>query len=202
MQINLRKTKVRLDLSFVLVVTLMLLFCNEEIVLLSVFSSMFHECGHLLMMIKCKERIEKLTFGAFGVRIEKYAFSGISYKKEILIALGGIFFNLILAFTSAVVYILSENSTALMLSFINILIALMNSLPIGHLDMGQAVSSFLLMKTESERAREISEIISFVFCLAFTIFTVFYCIIIKVNFSLVAVSIYLLTETEFKIHGQ
>ena len=81
MQINLRKTKVRLDLSFVLVVTLMLLFCNEEIVLLSVFSSIFHECGHLLMMIKCKERIEKLTFGAFGVRIEKYAFSGISYKK-------------------------------------------------------------------------------------------------------------------------
>ena len=77
MHLNFKGTRVEVGFSFVLVVTAMLLFFEEKIVLLSVLSSVLHELGHLFLMILFKEKIERVVFGAFGVRIEKIAFSGI-----------------------------------------------------------------------------------------------------------------------------
>ena len=202
MKLNFKGIKVEFGFSFVLITTLMLLFFEERIVLLSVLSSVLHECGHLLMMKLCSEKIERVVFGAFGVRIEKYAFSGISYLKETAIALGGILINLILLLLALSVYYIKESGTALIFGLINLLIALMNSIPIGSLDMGKAVKFLLLLRTDEEKAEKISEIISILFLIVFSMFTVFYCVLIKFNFSLIAVCIYLLTETELKIHGQ
>lgn len=201
MQIKLRKISIEFGFSFVLVTTLMLLFFEEKIVILSVLSSILHEFGHLFVMKLCNEKIEKVVFGAFGVRIEKYAFSGISYIKETAIALGGIAVNLILLFVSFLIYCVSDIETALVFGLINLLIALMNSMPVGSLDMGRAIKSLLLLKTDEEKAQKICEIISFVFFILFLAFTVLYCAFIRVNFSLIAVCIYLLSETELKLHG-
>lgn len=201
MQIDFHRTRLRLDFSFALVTTLMLIFFDERIVLISVVSSLLHEFGHLFMMKLCKEKIEKVVFGAFGVRIEKYAFSGISYKKEIVIALSGILVNLVLFFIGSAVYCETRSETAFTLAAVNLFIALMNSLPLGSLDMGKAVNYALLMHISEERSQRICRIISSVFCALFIVFTFFYCILVKVNFSLIAVCIYLLSETELKING-
>lgn len=201
MQIKLKETRVEFGFSFVFITTLMLLFFEEKIVLLSVLSSLLHETGHLAAMVFCGEKIEKVVFGAFGVRIEKYAFSGISYEKEILIALGGIIVNLIIFSSSLVVYKIIQKQTLLIFALINLLIALMNSFPLGTLDMGRAVKFLLLINIDEEKAQKISEAISFTFFVVFLVFTVFYCMLVNVNFSLIAVCIYLLSETELKIHG-
>ena len=202
MLLELRKTKIEFGFSFALTVTLMLLLFEEKIVLMSVLSSVLHECGHFLMMRLSGEKIERVVFGAFGVRIEKIAFSGISYKREIAVALGGIAVNLILAGVSFTVYFLSESLTAAGFAIINLMIALMNSLPLKSLDMGRAMHFFLLNCFSEEKTEKITSTVSFIFFLGFSAFTVFYCAFIKLNFSLIAVSIYLLTETELKIHGQ
>lgn len=202
MLLELRKTKIEFGFSFALTVTLMLLLFEEKIVLMSVLSSILHECGHFLMMRLSGEKIERVVFGAFGVRIEKIGFSGISYKREIAVALGGIAVNLILAGVSFTVYFLSESLTAAGFAIINLMIALMNSLPLKSLDMGRAMHFFLLNCFSEEKTEKITSTVSFIFFLAFSAFTVFYCTFIKLNFSLIAVSIYLLTETELKIHGQ
>lgn len=196
MKLNFKGVRVEFGFSFVLVTTLMLLFFEERIVLLSVLSSLLHEGGHLFMMKLCSEKINRVVFGAFGVRIEKYAFSGISYIKETAIALGGILVNIILLVISFSLYNINENETALIFGVINLLIALMNSVPIGSLDMGRAVKFLLFLRTDEEKAEKISEIISLLFLIAFTVFTVFYCVLIKLNFSLIAVSIYLLSCRE------
>ena len=78
----------------------------------------------------------------------------------------------------------------------------MNSIPMKSLDMGKALSFLLMMKFTDEKADSIMKIISFIFFILFSAFTAFYCVSIKLNFSLIAVAIYLLTETELKIYGQ
>ncbi len=202
MLLELKNTKVEFGFSFVLITTLMLLFFEEEIVLFSVLSSLCHECGHFFMMRLFGEKIERVVFGAFGIRIEKIAFSGISYKKEIGVALGGIAVNLILFTVSSVVYSIFHLQSALIFAIINLAIALMNSLPLKSLDMGKALKYLLMMKFSEEKTNKITERLSLIFFLVFSVFTVFYCAFIKLNFSLIAVSIYLLTETELKIYGQ
>ena len=202
MLLELKNTKVEFGFSFVLVTTVMLLFFEEEIVLLSVLSSLCHECGHFFIMRLFGEKIERVVFGAFGVRIEKIAFSGISYKKEIAVALGGIVVNIILFIVSTIFYSIFHLQSVLIFAIINIAIAMMNSLPLKSLDMGKAIKYLLMSKFSEEKVSRITESISLIFFLLFLVFTVFYCAFIKLNFSLIAVSVYLITETELKIHGQ
>ena len=96
MEIKLNKTRFSLTFSFVAVLTLMLIFCNEEIVAVSIFSSFFHEGGHLFFMLLFGERPSSVCFGAFGIRIERYNDTFLQRKKEALIALGGIAGNCLL----------------------------------------------------------------------------------------------------------
>lgn len=202
MQLELEKTRIEFGISFVIVVTLMLIFFNEKIVLFSVLSSLIHECGHLFAIRICGERIERVVFGAFGLRIERQAFSNTPYKNEVIIALGGIAINCVLFIASVLTFSLTKTETVLIFGIINLFIALFNSLPLKSLDMGRAVYFLLLIRFPDEKAEQISWTISLIFALCMLVFTVFYCVLIKLNFSLIAVCIYLLTETELKIHGQ
>lgn len=202
MLLELRRTKVEFSPGFIIVVTLMLLFFNEKIVLFSVFSSLIHECGHLFAIRICGERIERVVFGAFGLRIERQAFSNTPYKNEVIIALGGIAVNCVLFIASVLTFGLTKTETVLIFGIINLFIALFNSLPLKSLDMGRAVYFLLLIRFPDEKAEQISWTISLIFALCMLVFTVFYCVLIKLNFSLIAVCIYLLTEMELKIHGQ
>lgn len=202
MQLELEKTRLEFSISFVIVVTLMLIFFDEKIVLFSVFSSLLHECGHLFAIRICGERIERVVFGAFGLRIERCAFTKASYTSEIIIALGGIIVNYIIFVLCLFVYLSSENITVAIFGIINLFIALFNSLPLKSLDMGRAIYFLLLIRFSDEKAEQISWTISLIFALCMLVFTVFYCVLIKLNFSLIAVCIYLLTEMELKIHGQ
>ena len=202
MQLKLKRTRIEFGLSFVIIITLMLIFFDEKIVLLSLLCSLLHECGHLLAIVLCREKIDRVVFGGFGLRIERSSLSHTSYMGEAIIALGGIFVNFSMFLLSLIAYLLWDSDALFIFGVINLFVAFMNSLPIKSLDMGKALLYFLLMKTQEDKAEIIKERVSFVFSLLFAVFTILYSIFIRVNFSLVAVSIYLLTETEFKIHGQ
>ena len=191
MIVKLKETQIRLDFSFVFVSTAMLLFCDEFLVLISVVSSLLHEFGHLWAMKICGEKVHKIIFGAFGVRIEKYAFSGVSYKKEIAVALGGIFVNFLISISSFLLYVFLKKEILFCISIINFLIAFMNMIPLNMLDMGKALQSFLLMHTSEENARRILQKVSLVCYIMFLLGTVIYSVFIKVNISLVAVALYL-----------
>ena len=113
MQLELEKTRLEFSISFVIVVALMLIFFDEKIVLFSVFSSLIHECGHLFAIRICGERIERVVFGAFGLRIERRAFSNTPYKNEVIIALGGIAVNCVLFIASVLTVSLTKTETVL-----------------------------------------------------------------------------------------
>lgn len=202
MQLELKKTKLEFSISFVFIVTLMLLFFDENIVLLSVLSSLLHETGHLIAIRLCGERIEKVVFGVFGLRIERCAFTRVSYKSEVIIALGGITVNYTIFLLCLVVYLLSGKATSFIFGIINLFVGLFNSVPVKSLDAGKVLLSLLKEKRSEEEAERTADCVSFVFSLGFLAFTVLYCVIIGLNFSLIAVSLYLLSETELKIYGK
>lgn len=202
MLLELRRTKVEFSISFIFMVTLMLLFFDEKIVLLSVLSSLLHEGGHLLAIRLSGERIERVVFGAFGLRIERCAFTKISYKSEVLIALGGVAVNYSIFLLSLVIYLVFRSDIAAIFGIINLFVGLFNSVPLKSLDMGKALLNLLKAKRSEEEAERTVNIISFIFSLSFLVMTVFYCVIFGLNFSLIAVSIYLLSETELKIYGK
>lgn len=198
MKFEIRKTSVSFNFSFMLAVCLMLLFCDEAIVLMCLAASLLHEGGHLIFMLMFSQEILCVDFGAFGVRIEKGQGSIISYKKEALTALGGIMINFLLAFLSIMYYHLKGNNYAFAFFFVNIFLAAFNCLPVEVLDMGRALSCLLLISYDEAKVRHIADIISFVTVNLLLAFAVCFTVFIKLNFTLIFVSVYLYVITLFK----
>ena len=140
-------------------------------------------------------RIE-LTF--FGMRIDKRSTTKLSYRKDILVALGGIIFNFLFATVCLSAYHIIGSADLLMLAIINIIIAAVNSFPTSSLDAGKALKYFMLLHLSKERAELLSERISDAFCVVFTVSTVLYYCFYGVNISLIAVNLYLITITILK----
>ncbi len=198
MTVNVGGTDIRLTFSFVFVLTLMMIFCQENIVLMCVAASLLHEGGHLFFMKLSGEKIIAIDFGAFGVRIERASKANLSYKSEGLIALGGIIINLLLAFLSILYYYFMKSREALLFSLINIFIALFNCIPVNMLDMGRALRCFLMLKCDEMKTDKILHTISFVSVNVLAVACLLYSIFIGVNPSLIAVTIYLYVITLFK----
>lgn len=198
MTVDIKGTQIRLSFSFVFVLTLMLLFCRQDVVLMCLWASLLHELGHIIFMLIFHERILSVDFGAFGLRIEKADNGRVSYKKECIIALGGIIINFTLAFLSIMYYYFSSKLILLNFSVINIMIALFNCVPIEALDMGRALYCLFMLRLEPTRAQRALNIISLCFvnflALLCIIYTGFFC----VNISLIAVTVYLYIITLFK----
>ncbi len=198
MTFEIKGTEIRLNFSFVFVITLMLIFCQQRVIMSCLLSSVLHEGGHLIFMLTFGEKILSVIFGAFGVRIERVSKANLSYKKEALIALGGIIINFLLAFLGGMYYYFTKSENALMFSFINIFVAAFNCVPVSVLDMGRALRSMLMTKYDEAKADKAVSVISLVSVNIIMLFSLGYCLFVGVNFSLIFVSLYLYVITLFK----
>ena len=194
MQLRLRKTRLSVTFPFAAVVTLMLLVCDSETVFISLFSSLFHEGGHLFFMLLFKESPALICLGAFGMRIERRSVF-LGRKKEALIALGGIAFNFLLMLTGAAVYLICGSLFGIKLAAVNGFIAAFNMLPAGLLDFGRFLECIFFNKRDAQRYLRI---ISLLTALAVAAGCVFYNIAIGINVSLIAVSIYIVLITTYE----
>ena len=198
MTLIVKETRYRVGFTFALTVTLMMILCSEDMVIMCLLSSMFHETGHIFFMYVFKQRIESVTFGAFGVRIDRQLSATLSYKKESIIAFGGILVNLLIAIFSYLYYYLCGSDFSLKFAAVNIIIALFNMIPVEVLDMGRVIRYNLLIFMEENRCERILRIISAVFVNLLAILCICYSIFIGINISLIAVTLYLYVITLFK----
>ena len=96
--------KIKLSFSFVALIVLMIIMCDERTVICSLLSSVIHECGHLFFMCVTTDIPKCIDFTLFGMRIDRNSNTCISYKKEVLVALGGIIFNITFAAAGIILY--------------------------------------------------------------------------------------------------
>ena len=185
------RLQIRLKFSFVAAVTLMLYFCDEDVVLITFLASVIHESGHLVFMLIYKADFRKIELGAFGICIERNEISLLSYKKEVMIALGGIIFNSLCCLCFYPIGVRLRSFGLTVFAAVNLLVALINSLPSYFLDMGRAIKFLLLYFKQEEKADRIMNTVSSVTAILLTVFFVLYTAFAGFNISLLAVTTYL-----------
>lgn len=191
-------TSYKLSFSFIAFAVLMMLICDDEIVFLSLGSSVVHESGHLFFIFLVGDKPKTVELTLFGMRIDRAECSEFSYIKEALIASGGIIFNLIFALSCYIIYQVSKSEIFIMLTVVNVIILLINSVPVSVLDFGRVLKCIFLLHFENEKCERILGYISYIFVGFFSVFTIFYCVFIGVNFSLIAVTLYIFSITVIK----
>jgi len=197
MTIDFGKTKLKIGFSFFLVAALMLLLSDGKIAFMCFFSSMAHEFGHLLPMFAFSQKVSLVSFGAFGVRIDREGEALQSYKRGAVIALGGVAVNFLICAFSLAYFALNKSINAEVLLLVNLFIAALNLMPAKSLDAWNALYCLLMMKKSEEKTLKILSRVSLCAVFAFASFCVVYFITFGFNVSLAAVLIYLIF-LEFK----
>ena len=194
MTVEIYGTEYRLTFSFFAVVTAMLLTCDARIVAVSTVSSLLHETGHLVFMYLYNEPPERVIFGLFGIRIERRGISSLNNTRLAAVAIGGVLVNGILAAVFFVLYRFFGYTVFAVGAAVNFLIGGLNMMPVGILDAGQFLRYILLERFDEDKTEHMLSIISDFAVLFFAFFCVGYTVLVKLNASLICVSLYLMVN--------
>lgn len=170
---------IKIEYSFVLIISFFLLIENYSMMYVLLFSAL-HEMGHLLLLYIMGGKADKITIAYYGIGLKHS--SKLTVTGEILFLLGGILVNALF-----VVLNLQRN--------INLSLLMINALPIYPLDGGRVLKLMLnstLDLSVSDRFLTAIGICSILIIIAFAIFEgnlslaliAFYLIIYSINNSL------------------
>lgn len=154
-----------------------------------------HEAGHIVFARIVGAKIKKFKIGSFHLSLS-YDCSNLSYKKEILVQLGGIIFNLLSAVALSLFPAFAGESVDFFI-ICSISLALMNLYPASVLDGGGILKSILLFTMDEDKALKIFKGISLVSVILMWLVAVYLQIIFCANLSLFIISIVLLIELCF-----
>ena len=192
MTFDIRGVRYELSFSFFALLCLTLLLSDKSISAVCLLSSFLHEAAHILPLYVFGCPPKRVVLAFFGMRIEREDSAYISYKKEAVIAIGGIAVNLTLSVLGLLLWSVTESKTAFIFLWVNIFIALLNSIPVSVLDLGRFLRYILLVRYDEERVNRSLDKISVISVISVTAFTVLYTVLLGVNLSLIAVSLYLI----------
>ena len=154
-----------------------------------------HEIGHIFFAKVNGINMRKIKVGSFRLSLS-YDCTNISYKKELLVCVGGIAFNLAFAFLSNVM--LGKKSEAFaFFSMYNLSLALMNIYPISTLDGGGILRCIFMLIFDFETAERLSRAVSFMFVFILWLLAVYLQLAFNANASLFFISVFLLIELCF-----
>lgn len=108
--------------------------------------SMIHEAGHLLAIRHFGGHAEKICSMGQGFEIR---FNGLSYRQEFFAAAAGPFTNFLIFIPFSLLALLTESNGLWYCAFSNLLLAIINLLPIYPLDGGRMLSCILAPRYES-----------------------------------------------------
>ena len=156
-----------------------------------------HELGHLFFASVVGAKIKRFKLGAFHLSL-CYDCTELSYKRELLVSLGGIIFNLVSGSLVLVIpFLKGEVITYFVLC--NFSLAIMNLYPASVLDGNGALKSFLYLLLPQERADKILGGVSIIAILLIWLVSVYFQLIFSSNLSLLIISIVLLVELCFSV---
>ena len=134
-----RILKIKVDLKIFLIIILYILTKNIEVFAMSFIFILLHELGHAITGIILGLKIKKININVFGLSIEFENYGKERINNKIIIDTAGPAINII----SFIVAVIFKNKE---IAYINILLAIINLLPIYPLDGGRIVKNLLLKK--------------------------------------------------------
>ncbi len=123
-----------------------------------------HECGHLLCAVILKIKIKRFDLSLLGARIKTY--STLSYKDELVFALGGPLMGLLgfaLTFKIAIANFYSPFCQSFLFPFsiLSLCLSIFNLLPLASLDGGRILKCALGLIFSLDTAEKVIKIASF-----------------------------------------
>lgn len=148
---------------------------------------LLHEGAHVTAMYLLHAPPSSVELSALGCRILLDPRRKLGYRESILVSLAGPAANL-LSFLAAFLIGQAENA----FSFASLALGILHSLPIEPLDGGLALKAFLSLWMDEAWAGKISRILSFFLLFPLAVFGFFVLLRTRYNFSLLALSVYLM----------
>ncbi len=155
---------------------------------------LIHEIGHISMARLVGAKMKSFKVGTLRLSLS-YDCSQLSYKRELLVLLGGIIFNLITALLAVILKIGGETCEFFVVGSLSL--ALMNLYPISILDGGGVIKTLASIIWSRDVAEKLSKITSFACAILMWIIAVYFQIVFVSNFSLFLISVVLLVELCF-----
>ena len=181
---------------FFIVVTLLLTLSSDSTVIIALFSSVLHECGHLFALMHYGSEIKSVTLSFYGMKIIRENEMSLRFSKEIAVCLAGVTVNFILCFLFFFLHLFFDKTLLLKVFAVNLVLGVFNALPVYSLDGGRAVLCILKSRFEITKCERIMKIISaltLIPVLALSAFLLFN----NGNFTLFLCSVYLLISSFF-----
>lgn len=188
MKFRFLKTDISIGYEVAAAISAVLILDSDYRVICCVFAAVLHELGHLLMMRCFHIRVHRVKIGIFDVLIK--ADSPSRFCQELCVTLGGPAMNLLCA---AIFMPFHQN-----LFYADLALGLFNLLPVMTLDGGRLLYLMLSRRFLPKTCSVILRLTTFVMLLPF--FTAGLLMLFRsgYNYSLLAISLYLLAVFLFK----
>ncbi len=187
---NMRYMRTRIHIKFSSVLFIVLLFiCDSSVyTVITLLAACLHEIGHIVAIKLCGAQILEITVYPFGADIKtdgRY----LSYGKEAIVYLSGAVANILGAVIS---YFFSEHLPyASFFCLCNIVLIILNLMPVQSLDGGRALECFLCITVGYVKGAKILRGASFISIVILWIWAVWALIYTSYNFSLFLMCVYL-----------
>ena len=139
-------------------------FDTVSIAILTIVCALIHEIGHLAVLCVLKKNNSKIPHGKiFGFRI---SVKDLSYKEEMLVALGGPLINFAIAVLSFVCASVNKNMTDYLhiFGFLNIMTMISNLLPISGYDGYKTIEACAMIFFDDPfKVKKVLSVLSFLF---------------------------------------
>ena len=189
----------KVSVYFASIVAIALVLDTTGLIIYAILAIILHELGHIIMFWICKIPVSEIDFKPFGISIILQNNNSISYKKEIMIAVGGPLMNFFLA--SCALTLSSFNvfqHELIVFAIFSFAVAIFNLLPIGPLDGGRILTSIFCIKYDAIKADRIIKAISIILLSPLIVLGFYVLIWSKHNVTMLIAAIYLLITVLFK----
>lgn len=160
-------------------------------VIITVFSSLLHETGHLMAMSFSGNKPQCVRFEITGMNIKRQPSMKISTKNELIIALGGPMANAFVFLLSCIFLCFSENEKIFIIAGVNLILMTFNLLPVKRLDGGMALYFLLSRKFNIDFCEKILKITSIFFIILIYIWGIYVFVSTNYNISVLIIAIFL-----------
>lgn len=172
--------------------TIGILLDTSHYIEICMLSALLHELGHLCAMLICKSKPNCIEIGLFAINISDTNRGKRRFIEEIFIIYAGIIVNILTFVIFYCIYKSTDLEILLKISMSSLVIGIFNLLPVATLDGGQGLCLILLQKISYHRAEIVINILTVLMLIPFTVCGIILLFYSKNNFSLLAISLYLI----------
>lgn len=177
--------QIKINIQIFAIIAILVLTKQIKIYVWLMIFALIHELAHICVGIILKLKPKSLEIQPFGIGVVFENFKNTE-RNKIIIATAGPAINIIIAIIFR--YISCPNQEIIVNT--NTLLAVFNLIPMYPLDGGRILKALIKMKSEEQKAEDITNKISNIFIIIITFFTSILILIYK-NLGLFIVVIYL-----------